>query len=293
MSTLTLVYAATGVQGSPVARELLQRSQRVRVFVRHPERAAHLAHQGADVIQGDMHLPEDVARAFEGVTHASLTFPVGSHAIHAAQLALQAARSAGVRRVTVNTSGMTPDRPTGEPTLDYRLDLEQVFQESGAPHVIFRPTTYLQNLLGPWVWPSVTGSGVLPYPLPDGHRVSWLDAADLGPLTVEALICPEIQGVVRLGGPAALTGPQLAARVGRRLGRPVTYRALLPEAFGEALGAVFGPEMGAATTRAYRHTWRDAPDTLAVDTTDITSRLSIQLTSVDEWLSRVPTVSPQ
>ncbi|MCD0160366.1 MULTISPECIES: SDR family oxidoreductase [unclassified Deinococcus] len=287
MQNVTLVYAATGVQGGAVARELMRRGERVRVLVRTPGGAAHLAQQGAEVMQGDLHSEQDVHRAFEGVTQASLTFPVGSDALSAVRLAVQAARDAGIRRLVVNTSGMTPARPTGEPSLDYRLELEQTVQGSGLPHVILRPTTYLQNLLGPWVWPSVISAGVLSYPLPELHRVSWLDAEDLGPLTAEALSGQVASGVIKVGGPEALTGPELAAQVGRHLGRDVQYQALLPEAFGAALGAVFGPDMGAATTRAYRHTWQDSPDALTVPAQDTVLHLPVALTSVAGWLERL------
>lgn len=284
MSELTLVYAATGEQGRPVAQELLRRGERVRVMVRHPERAGVL--QDAEVLTGDVMNPDDVARAFGGVTRLSLTLPLAVDPIGTARTALEAASRAGVRRVVLNTSGQTPGTPTGSPMLDYRLALEETMRASGLNHVILRPTAYLQNLLGPWTLPRIAGEGVLAYPVPDDHRISWFAAEDLGPITAAALEKTDVDGVLNVGGAEAVTGPELAAALGEATGRPVRYEAQTPEAFGAMMGQIMGPEMGAAATEAYRSTWRGAPDAMAVDVGALERALGVQTTHPREWFMR-------
>jgi uncharacterized protein YbjT (DUF2867 family) len=283
MSELTLVYGATGEQGGPVAQELLKRGAAVRIMVRHPERAAHLA--GAEVLAGDIQNEADVGRAFEGVTRLSLTLPLGGDPIAATRLAVQAAKAAGVRRLVLNTSGQTPETPTGVPMMDYRLPLEQLVRESGLNHLILRPTAYLQNLLGPWARPAVVANDTLAYPIPDTHRVSWVAAEDLGPLTAEALERTDLTGHLNVGGPEALTGPELAAQMSRALGRTIRYVPITPEAFGDQMAQVFGPEMGEAATRAYRLTWEGAPDAMVTDPAVLHAALPVPLTRFEDWLS--------
>ncbi|WP_019011186.1 NmrA family NAD(P)-binding protein [Deinococcus aquatilis] len=285
MSELTLVYGATGERGGPVAQELLNRGAAVRVMVRRPERAAALAAQGAEVLTGDIQKEGDVQRAFEGVTRLSLTPPLGGDAVAATRLAVEAARAAGVGRVVLNTSGQTPDAPAGVPMMDYRLPLEELLRESGLNHLILRPTAYLQNLLGPWARPAVVTSDTLAYPVPSTHRISWLAAEDLGLLTAEALERTDLTGHLNVGGPQALTGPELAAQMSGVLGRIIHYQAITPEAFGGQMAQVFGPEMGEAATRAYRLTWEGAPDAMATDSAVLHAALPVPMTGVAQWFS--------
>ncbi|THF71713.1 NmrA family transcriptional regulator [Deinococcus sp. Arct2-2] len=285
MSDLTLVYGATGEQGGPVAQEILKRGAAVRVMVRRPERAAYLAARGAEVLVGDIQEKADVQRAFEGVTRLSLTLPLGGDPLAATGLAVQAAKAAGVRRMVLNTSGQTPDTPTGVPMMDYRLPLEQLVRESGLSALILRPTAYLQNLLGPWARPAVVADDTLAYPIPDTHRVSWLAAEDLGPLTAEALERSDLTGHLNVGGPEALTGPELAAHLSDAVGRHIRYQATTPEAFGGQMAQVFGPEMGEAATRAYRLTWEGAPDAMAINPAALHAALPVIMTSFADWLA--------
>ncbi|MFB9994664.1 NmrA family NAD(P)-binding protein [Deinococcus oregonensis] len=285
MSELTLVYGATGEQGGPAAQELLKRGAAVRVMIRHPERAAHLAAQGAEVLAGDIQNEADVQRAFEGVTRLSLTLPLGGDPLAAARLAVQAAQAAGVRRTVLNTSGQTSETPTGVPMMDYRLPLEHLLRESGLNYLILRPTASLQNLLGPWARPAVVASDTLAYPIPDTHHVSWCAAEDLGPLTAEALERSDLTGHLNVGGPEALSGPDLAAQMSSALGRTIRYQAITPEAFGGQMAQVFGPDMGEAATRAYRLTWEGAPDTMATDPAMLHAALPVPPTRFADWLT--------
>lgn len=285
MNGLTLVYGATGEQGGPVAQELLNRGEAVRVMVRRPERAASLAAQGAEILTGDIQNAADVKRAFGGVTRLSLTLPLGSDAVAATRTALEAARAAGVGRVVLNTSGQTPDAPTGVPMMDYRLPLEQLLRESTLSHLILRPTAYLQNLLGPWARPAVVTNDTLAYPVPGTHLISWLAAEDLGPLTAEALERTDLTGHLNVGGPQALTGSELAAQMSQVLGRTIRYQAITPEAFGSQMAQAFGPEMGEAAARAYRLTWEGAPDAMANDSAALYAALPVPLTEASTWLA--------
>ena len=284
MSTLTLIYGAAGEQGRPVAQELLRRGERVRLLLRHPEGAEALRRQGAEVLAGDLDDPASLERANAGVDRVALVLPLGGDAVGRAERAAQAARAAGVRRLVLNTSGPTPAAPTGLPALDARRALEATVLAAGIPTLILRPTAYLQNLLGLWTLPELLERGVLAYPLPEHHRVSWLAAEDLGPLTAEALARPEQLGALAVGGPQALSGPDLARGLTLALDRPVRYQALTPEDFGARLAGVFGPEVGRETTRAYRLGWDGPVSALALDMTGVLARLPVRLTPFAAWL---------
>ncbi|UQN09957.1 hypothetical protein [Deinococcus sp. QL22] len=140
--------------------------------------------------------------------------------------------------------------------------------------------------MGPWARPAVVANDTLAYPIPDTHRVSWFAAEDLGPLTTEALEHTDLTGHLNLGGPEALTGPELAAQMSRVLGHTIRYQAITPEVFGGQMAQVFGPEMGEAATRAYRLTWEGSPDAMTTDPAALHAALPVPLTRFTDWLTR-------
>jgi nucleoside-diphosphate-sugar epimerase len=70
-SRTVFVVGATGTQGGPVARALLEAGYPVRAASRSPERAADLAAQGAEPVAVDLLDPDFVARAAAGTELAA------------------------------------------------------------------------------------------------------------------------------------------------------------------------------------------------------------------------------
>lgn len=63
-----LVTGATGMVGSHVAERALEMGVKTRVVVRRPEAARWLADAGAEVVEGDMTVPDSLEGVFDGVT---------------------------------------------------------------------------------------------------------------------------------------------------------------------------------------------------------------------------------
>jgi uncharacterized protein YbjT (DUF2867 family) len=280
-----LSYGATGVQGGPVARRLLEAGHTVRTVVRNPERAQSLQAMGLEVFQGDLGDPESLERASKGADAVFLILPLGGNPVEFAHNAIQAAKQADVGYLVLNTSGPTPKTPTGSPMMDYRLALEAELHDSGVPSVSVRPTTYMENLLGPWALPAIRDGSTVAYPVPGDHRVSWISAEDAAALCVAALGRPELAGqTFDVGGPEALTGARIAESFSRALGRAVRYEPITPEAFGGMMAQAFGPAMGAGATTAYRHTWAQPKDAMNIDMEAVLEHLPVKLTSLEDWV---------
>lgn len=202
MAKIILSYGATGVQGGPVARRLLEAGHTVRTVIRNPERAQALEKMGLEVFKGDLSDPASLEVASKGVDAVFLILPLGGNPVEFVHNAIQAAKQADVGYIVLDTSGQTPKVPTGSPMMDYRLALEAGLRDSGIPSVIVRPTTYMENLLGPWALPAIRDGSKVAYPVPTDHRVSWISAEDAA-----ALERPELAGrTFDVGGPEALTG---------------------------------------------------------------------------------------
>jgi uncharacterized protein YbjT (DUF2867 family) len=292
-----LAYGATGVQGEPVARQLLQRGHGVNVVLRQPEKAAALEQMGARVHLGDLNDASSLAAAHKDVDAVFLMLPFsgGGNPIAQASAALKAAKQAGIRRLVLNTSGQTPTQPTGLPMMDYRIALEEMVRESGLESIILRPTAYMENLLGPWTLPGIQQKREVAYPVAHDRPTSWIAAEDLGRFAVAALERPELAGqAFNIGGPEGLDGNRIAESFTRALGVPFTYRAISPDEFGDIMAQIMGPEAGEATRTAYRAGEAAPLDAMKLDMTQVLQKLPVQLTPLEDWVrAHQPLFMPQ
>lgn len=284
-----LVYGATGSQGSPVARRLLEEGARVRVLTRSPENAAPLRKAGAEVFEGDMNDREILQEASEGVEAVSLLIPAfvesPEDGIRYGENAIDAARDAGVEILVWNTGGIIPPEKTGNPGFDLRLDVLKHLQESGMPHVVLQPTTYMENLLGPWTAPEVAERNTFAYPTPNEVGMQWVATEDVAAFAVEAIRNPGVANAnFEVCGPERLHGEDVAERFGAALGRNISFRPMPPEEFGDIMDQVF-PGMGEAVTQGYEMAYAN-PETFStnIDVEQVLEKLPVPLTGLQEWV---------
>jgi nucleoside-diphosphate-sugar epimerase len=161
-----LVTGATGFTGGHLAAHLLDAGAPVRLLVRDPARAGHLAARGAALVQGDFRDRAAVVRAMDGV---ELVYHVGAlfrqenvssremHAVNAegTRILLEEAERAGVRRFvhcsTIGVHGDVQHPPANEDSPYAPGDHYQVSKTEGErialgfmragrlPVVVFRP----------------------------------------------------------------------------------------------------------------------------------------------------------
>ncbi|MDQ3590891.1 MAG: NmrA family NAD(P)-binding protein [Actinomycetota bacterium] len=291
---LVLVYGATGQQGGPVARQLLQAERRIRVLTRNAARAESLRVAGAEVAVGDLGDPASLGPASEGVEavffHSPLEFDTDV-GITYGRNAIDAAGSAGISLFVFDTSFPVPSSPTGVAAIDIRFELEAYLKSSGIPNIIIRPPYYTENFSYPFAAPAdVVHQGVLRYPpMPREVRVSWITMQDVGSLVVEALNRPELAGsVFEVGGPEALTGDDVAERFAAILDRPVTYEPFSPDQYEQILNAAMGEPIGTEVTNQVRY-YSQNPDLVSVsDMGPVLEKLPVRLTTLSEWAATVP-----
>jgi uncharacterized protein YbjT (DUF2867 family) len=284
-----LSYGATGSQGEPVARKLLEAGHQVRVVVRHPEKAAALAALGAEVVQGDLSDVGSLQRASQGIERVFLMYPfsAGGNPFELLGNALQAARGAGVGHLVFNTSGHPPTQATGIPMLDGRIAIEQLIQNSGVPSVLLRPGVYMENFLGPWCLPSIQNANTVTYPHRDAMQVSWIASEDLGSLAVAALERPELAGqAFTIGGPQAMNGQAVAEAFSVGLGRDIKYQAISPEAFGATMAQMMGAVVGEGIRQGYAYSNAQPDNTMAVNMKPILEVLPVTLTPLVDWVKK-------
>ncbi|WP_017976684.1 SDR family oxidoreductase [Actinopolyspora halophila] len=287
-----LVIGSSGFQGAAVARTLVAEGHRVRGFARGTGTPAPRAPELVTV-HGDLADPDSLREAFRDVTHAAVQLPLHFDARLIETYAhnvVAAAREANVRRLVYNTNTPVPDTDTSYAAYDTRRIAEAILRDSGLPVVVLRPPVYLDNLFSPWNGPELAGDGVLSYPLPADLRVSWLSHDDLAAATVAALHREGLEDTtLRIGGPEAVTGAELAAEFSRGMGRPIVFRPQEVDEFESRLGRVLGPEAASGVGGIYR--WLSGePDAelFVADHDTVRRELGIITTPIARWVAAQP-----
>ena len=234
MNKTIAVHGATGSQGRPVAQALTSAGHAVRPLARAT---------GVDLLD---RASLDVA--YDGADAVVLQLPLvyDERVLAMADNAARAAEAAGVDHLVINTGGQMPPGPIGVPFVDARLHAAA----ADVPVVtVLQPTTYLENLSGPWSAPLV-GEGVLAYPLPGDVPLAWVAAADVA-IAVERAIARAAGGSFALPGQPA-TGHEVAAVLGRVLERPIGWESVAPDAYADMLRPHLGGHAADGTAAAYR-----------------------------------------
>lgn len=177
-----------------------------------------------------------------------------------AQGVLRAATDAQVGRVVVNLAARANERSDAQIFRNLRA-IRDLVLSGPVPAVVLEPTVYMDNLLAPWSLPGIL-AGTLAYPAPEGARIAWLSHRSLAEAVVAAARAEVTGQSLRIGGPAALTGGELAAALGRHLARPMAYARIPLDGFAAGLNAAFGPPAGDRIAELYA-ALEDQPDALA------------------------------
>jgi len=230
-----LVTGATGRLGRLLVPRLVARGAGVRAFTRNAGRAAALVADGAEVAAGDFGDAGSLRQAFEGVSHLFLLSPI-SPDLAAQQIAvIEAAKTAGVRRIVKLSGSHWTIEPSGRSLSgDAHARVEAALHGSGVAHHVLRPNAWLQVTLGRLATELAAGD-VLHAP-PAFPKVAGIDARDIADVAVEALLGPELPAAP---SPWVLTGARAVdhheiARIASTLsGRRIIAEPLSREALAQ------------------------------------------------------------
>jgi len=230
--TKFLITGATGATGGDAVRQLLEKQQAVRVLAHRPdERSEQLRKAGAEVVFGDFLDFDSVRAALRGVQRAYFCYPISPGVVQATAQFAQAAKEAGVE-VIVNMSQISARGDAKSDAARQHWLSERVFDWSGVPSVHLRPTFFAEWLLN--LAPMIR-QGRMPVPLGSTGRHAPVAAEDQARLIVGILQNPgaHMGKTYPLFGPVELTQPEIAAIVGKVLGKAVKYENVPIEEFAE------------------------------------------------------------
>ena len=215
-----LVLGGTGKTGRRIAPRLRARGHDVRTAARH----------GADVAF-DWNDPATYDAALAGVGALYLV-PPGQQVdfVDEVTALLDRAEAAGVRHVTLLTAREVDTLPPEVPMRAAELHLAG---RAGLTHAILRPGWFMQDFDEAFFLPA---GGRLAVPSGDGAE-AFVHADDIADVAVATLVAPaeHDRAGYTLTGPEALTLADVADRIAKAAGRPVTHDNLPRDAWVEGL----------------------------------------------------------
>jgi len=272
-----LLTGATGDVGSRVAELLIRRGERPRLFVRDEQKARARFADQVDVWVGDLADRESLGRALRGVDELFLVntgpeIPVRDEA------AALAARAAGVKHL-VKLSSM--DVQQGLAIGAWHERGEAAVRAAGVPYTFVQPSGFMSNLLA-WA-PSIRAESVVRTSTGDGRR-PFIHSDDIAAVVVAALTSRAYDSEsLPITGPEALSFPEVTAKIGAAIGRPLTFQPISDEEARERYSRISG---SADETEAHVALWRAIREgRLATVTGNVERVLGRKAISLDQWLA--------
>jgi uncharacterized protein YbjT (DUF2867 family) len=223
-SPRVLVAGATGQLGRVIVRKLLAAGTRVRALARNREALSRLA-SGAEIAPVDLRDVPKLTEACRGVDHIVATAnnnmgkgPTSPSRIDlsAYQNLCAAARNTGVRRlIYVSYKGVAQDAPVD--IFRIKWYIEDAIRRSGVPHVMLRPTAFMDTWIDEIIGKGIREKGVATI-FGDGNRVAnYIAVDDVAEFAVKIVARPEVVNeAVDAGGPSDVSQNHLATLLERR-----------------------------------------------------------------------------
>ena len=196
-----LIIGGTGTLGRQIVLQALTKGYRVRCLVRNLRKANFLKEWGAELIYGDLILPETIPPCLKGITaiiDASTTRPNDLTAMKKidwdGKLALiEAAKVAGIKHF-IFCSALNAEQFSFIPLMKMKKRIEIYLKKSDISFTIFRFTGFYQALIQQYAIPILEG---FPIWITDEQiDISYIDTQDIARFCVRSLQLPKTKNKV-------------------------------------------------------------------------------------------------
>ncbi len=230
---LVLVSGATGQQGGAVVDALLAKGHKVRGMSRNveSEKSLALVDRGVEMIHADFTDGNALVSAIKGVDAFFLMgTPFEEGVEKETELgiqAIQAAREARVEHLVYSSVG-SANKNTGIPHFESKFKVEQFIQESGLNATIIAPVFFMENVISPWMLPSIK-EGFFSQALPEERNLQMISIKNIGAVVAEVIS----RGAKEYGkrydlAEDELTGVEVAKILSKVSGKRIGYKGFPP-----------------------------------------------------------------
>ena len=240
-----LIVGATGTLGRQIALQALTKGFKVRCLVRNFGRANFLKEWGAELVYGDLTIPETLPACLKGISvifDASTTRPEDLNTLKKidwdGKLALiEAAEAAKIDRF-VFCSAQNLDQSSTIPLIKMKYGIENRLKQSMIAYTIFRLPGFYQGLIEQYAIPILEN---LPIWVTDENiKIPYMDTQDMAKFFLKSLQLPKTTNkIFILGGPKNWVSTeiiklceQLAGQSAKVTRVPLIFLKLISEIFG-------------------------------------------------------------
>lgn len=204
-----LILGGTGTLGRQIVRKALEDGFQVRCIVRNKRAALFLQEWGAELVYGDLTIPETLPLSFQGVTaivDASTTRPEDDAKMidvdwYGKLMLIEMAKRVNVKRFIFFSIAKANEYPSIT-IMEQKANIEKVLANSGVPYTILQCAGFYQALISQYAIPILEKKTV--WQTAESNAMFYIDTEDAAQFCVKSLSLKKTENKsFFIGGPQA------------------------------------------------------------------------------------------